>query len=122
GSAAPPAGAHRAAADGHLHVAAEWLSAPREHDRHVGFRPAGDAMPPRPLSGRCAAPLVLAAVLCSLGVRAQASELFVSNEVDDTVTVLDGDSYKVIATIPTDQRPRGIVQTLDHKAVLVCDG
>jgi PQQ-dependent catabolism-associated beta-propeller protein len=74
------------------------------------------------LTGRGAALLALAVVLGCVAVRARASELFVSNEVDDTVTVLNGETYKVIATIPTDQRPRGIVVTPDDKAVLVCDG
>ena len=78
-------------------------------------------MPFRAMTGRRTTLLVIAFLLCSPGV-SHASELFVSNEVDNTVTVLDGDSYRIIATIPTDQRPRGIVETLDHKAVLVCDG
>ena len=49
-------------------------------------------MPLRALTGRCTALLASAAVCCSFAAGARASELFVSNEVDDTVTVLDGDS------------------------------
>ena len=74
------------------------------------------------LTGRCTALIASFVVFGVCAVRARATELFVTNEVDDTVTVLNGETYKVIATIPTDQRPRGIVATPDHKYVLVCDG
>ena len=37
-----------------------------------------------------------------------AEKIFVSNEKDNTVTVLDGDTLKITATIKTGQRPRDI--------------
>ena len=41
--------------------------------------------------------------------RAQAREIFVSNEKGNSVTVIDGDKLEVKATIPVGNRPRGIV-------------
>ena len=53
---------------------------------------------------------------------ATASEIFVSNERDNTVTVLDSSTLKVIKTIAVGTRPRGIVITPDFGQVLVCNG
>ena len=53
---------------------------------------------------------------------ARAGQIFVSNERDNTVTVLDAASLSIIKTIPVGVRPRGIVITPDHREVLVCNG
>ena len=67
------------------------------------------------------------AALCSLlavaaATQAQAGKLFISDERDNTVTVLDADSLTVIKSIPVGRRPRGLVITADAKEVLVCAG
>jgi YVTN family beta-propeller protein len=59
-------------------------------------------------------------ILLFLACQTDAEELFVSNERDNTVTVLDGESLKILRTIPVGERPRGIVITPDHHEVLVC--
>jgi len=53
---------------------------------------------------------------------ASAARIFVSNERDDTVTVLDSGTLKIVKAIPVGKRPRGIVITPDFKEVLVCAG
>jgi YVTN family beta-propeller protein len=63
-----------------------------------------------------ALPLLLAAA-----TSANALTVFVSNEKENTVTVLD-ESLKIIKTIKTGLRPRGIRITPDFKEVLVCIG
>ena len=51
---------------------------------------------------------------------ALADRIFVSNEKDNTVTVLDGDSLTITDTIKTGQRPRDIHVSVDGKSVYVC--
>jgi YVTN family beta-propeller protein len=53
---------------------------------------------------------------------ANASELFISNEKDNSVTVIDSETLKPIKVIKTGARPRGIRITPDFKWVLVCAG
>ena len=65
------------------------------------------------------ATIALTLLACS---PARADTIFVSNEKDNTVTVLDSQSMKVIKTIPVGKRPRGITITPDFKEVLVCAG
>ena len=48
--------------------------------------------------------------------------VFVSNEKDNTVTVVDGDTLEVIKTIRTASRPRGIIASPDGKEVYVACG
>ena len=61
--------------------------------------------------------LTLAAML--FASPALADRIFVSNEKDNTVTVLDGDSYKILATVKTGQRPRDLKVSTDGKSVYV---
>jgi YVTN family beta-propeller protein len=53
-------------------------------------------------------------------VRVRAHHL--SNEKDNTVTVIDGKTLEVIKTIPTARRPRGIIASPDGKEVYVAAG
>ena len=71
---------------------------------------------PLPLK-RC---LLAAAIAAGAAGSAHAERLFVSNEKDNTVTVLDADSLKIIATVPVGQRPRGIVLSRDGKSLFIC--
>ena len=53
---------------------------------------------------------------------ALADTIFVSNEKDNTVTVIDGKTLEVLKTIPTARRPRGIIASPDGKEVYVAAG
>lgn len=48
-----------------------------------------------------------------------ASTIFVSNEKDNTITVVDGDTLEVKKTIKVSRRPRGIVLSPDNKELFV---
>ena len=45
---------------------------------------------------------------------------YVTNERDNTVSVIDLDQIRTIATVPVGQRPRGIAVTPDGNLLLVC--
>jgi len=47
---------------------------------------------------------------------------YASNEKDNTVSVIDLAQMKVVKTVPTGQRPRGMELTSDGKRLLVCEG
>ncbi len=51
---------------------------------------------------------------------ASAYMAYVSNEKDNTVTVVDTDTMQVVKTIKTGQRPRGITISHDGKFVYLC--
>src|SRR5262249_18049439 len=70
----------------------------------------------------CSARLLLASLMLSAAPSAFADKIFVSNEKDNTVTVIDSETLKVVKTIPTGKRPRGIVITPDFKELIVCIG
>ena len=55
----------------------------------------------------------------SLRALRRPTTIFVSNEKDNTVTVLDSETLKTIKTIPTGKRPRGIVH---HAGLQGSDG
>ena len=59
-------------------------------------------------------------VVLLMSPTALADKIFVSNEKDNTVTVLDGDSLKITDTIKVGQRPRDIHLSTDGKNVYVC--
>ena len=51
---------------------------------------------------------------------AHAYKVFVSNEKENTVSVIDSETLKVVYTIKTGARPRGVILSRDHKWLLVC--
>ena len=51
-----------------------------------------------------------------------ATTIFVSNEKDNTVTVVDADTLKVIDTIKVSRRPRGVMLSPDFKELFVAAG
>src|SRR5688500_7485049 len=63
--------------------------------------------------------VLLPAVLLFAGA-ASANKVFVSNERGNSVTVLDSQSWEVIATFPAGNRPRGITISPDGKELYVC--
>ena len=64
----------------------------------------------------------IATLLSCAASSAFALTIFVSNEKDNTVTVIDGKTLEVIKTIPTARRPRGIIASPDGKEVYVAAG
>ena len=46
---------------------------------------------------------------------ALAETIYVSNEKDHNITVIDGDSLEVINTVKVGHRPRGIILSKDKK-------
>ncbi len=53
---------------------------------------------------------------------ARATMAYASNEKDNTVSVIDLSTMKVVRTVPTGQRPRGMALTSDGGRLLVCLG
>jgi len=51
---------------------------------------------------------------------ANAHWVYVSNEKDNTVSVIDGDTYEVVKTIDVGQRPRGITLSKDFTRMYIC--
>lgn len=49
-----------------------------------------------------------------------ADEIWVSNEMDDTISVIDVSTLEVVRTIETGERPRGITFSQDYAVVYVC--
>jgi len=64
--------------------------------------------------------LLLAALAAAAPARADVA--YVSNEADNTISVIDLAQMKTVGTIPVGQRPRGIAVTKDGKRILVCVG
>ena len=57
---------------------------------------------------------------CLLGAPVAAEEIWVTNEKDDTISVIDVATLEVVRTIPTGDRPRGITFSHDHSVVYIC--
>ncbi len=65
---------------------------------------------------KCLATCALIALACPAG----AGEIWVSNEKDDTLSVIDIETFEVIRTIPTGERPRGITFSRDYAVLYIC--
>ena len=63
---------------------------------------------------------LLAATTMFAAPPAHAFKIYVSNEGDNTMSVVDSETLEVIETVPVGQRPRGITMTKDGKFVLLC--
>lgn len=63
---------------------------------------------------------ILAATLLTLAAPAGAAEIWVSNEKDDTISVIDVETLEVVRTIPTGERPRGITFSKDYSRLYIC--
>lgn len=56
----------------------------------------------------------------SLSTSTFAYSIFVSNEKDNTISIIDGDSLEVVETVDVGQRPRGIVLSNDGTLLYMC--
>src|SRR5262245_38406703 len=65
---------------------------------------------------------LVASLMLGAAPSAFADKIFVSNERDNTVTVVDSDTLQVVKIIKTGKRPRGLVITPDYKEVIVAVG
>jgi len=68
--------------------------------------------------------LLIVLLLASVGLaaRAAAETIYVSNEQDNTVAVVDGETMTLSATIDVGRRPRGIALSVDKKMLFVAEG
>ncbi len=64
--------------------------------------------------------LALAAGSLTLCEAASARTIFVSNEKDNSISIVDGDKLELVKEIPVGQRPRGIVLSPDGKFLYIC--
>ena len=64
--------------------------------------------------------LRLTALLALLAAPATADEIWITNEKDDTISVIDVATLEVTRTIPTGERPRGITFSHDFSKVYIC--
>lgn len=58
--------------------------------------------------------------LTAASAGALATTVFVSNEKGNSITVINGESLEVTATVPVGNRPRGIILSPDGKFLYVC--
>src|SRR6476659_8194055 len=75
---------------------------------------------PRIGSLATASAVAIAASFVCLAGNALAYTVYVSNEKDNSITVIDSATLEIKKTIPVGQRPRGIILTKDGKSLLIC--
>ena len=71
-------------------------------------------------SGRARRRLCLAAWLAARPTAASAYTVFVTNEKDNTVSIIDSAKLEVVKTVKVGQRPRGVTLSKDHRWLLIC--
>ena len=64
--------------------------------------------------------VALAATLMFAATPASAHWVYVTNEKDDTVSVIDTETNEVIKTIDVGERPRGVTLSKDFKYLFIC--
>ena len=64
--------------------------------------------------------LLLGAAIAGGSGTADAYTAYVTNEKDNTITVIDTDKLEAVKTVKVGQRPRGIILSKDGKWVIVC--
>src|SRR3954452_3382460 len=64
--------------------------------------------------------LLPALLVLAVSPSLHAETVYVSNEKDNSISIVDGQSLEVVKTIPVGQRPRGILLSADRKELLIC--
>ncbi|MFK7859904.1 MAG: PQQ-dependent catabolism-associated beta-propeller protein [Granulosicoccus sp.] len=64
--------------------------------------------------------VLLGLLLTCFATQSYGYTIYVSNEKDNTISVIDGDSLEVVETIDVGQRPRGIVLSNDGTLLYMC--
>src|SRR5690606_8289307 len=65
--------------------------------------------------------LILACLLTVAGATAAGAEtIYVSNEKSNDITIIDGATLGVVATVPVGMRPRGITLSHDDTLLYIC--
>lgn len=69
--------------------------------------------------------VLIIALLCGTGfglvaADSMAATAYITNEKDNSLTVIDTDKMEVIKTVDVGRRPRGIIMSADEKRVYVC--
>ncbi len=64
--------------------------------------------------------LAFTLIMTGVGLPAHAYTIYVSNEKDNTISVIDGESLEVTDTIEVGERPRGIVLSNDGALLYMC--
>src|SRR5690554_2584277 len=77
---------------------------------------------PMPAIRQVAIGLALGGGLLALPLAAQAERIFVSNEKDNTISVIDGATLEVVETIPVGRRPRSMAFSSDGSKLFVAVG
>src|SRR5438105_13415923 len=113
GRPAAPAGFACRCALARLGLAAARVPPSILRARYARNRQARDQMP----NGLLAA---VAIGLCCAARVALADTIYVSNEKDNTITVVDGTTLAPVKTIPVGQRPRGILLSRDAQSLYIC--
>ena len=62
--------------------------------------------------------IALASLLVATGTHAYT--VYVTNEKDGTVSIIDSTKLEVVRTVKVGQRPRGVTLTKDHRWLLIC--
>src|ERR687893_462799 len=62
----------------------------------------------------------VAAVAGLAGAPLSATTIYVSNEKDNTISVVDGEELEVTNTVEVGERPRGIELSKDDKHLYIC--
>ena len=65
-------------------------------------------------------PIVTMAVWGALTTSVLAEQIYVTNEKDDTISIIDVKSLEVVKTINVGERPRGITISKDKKHIFIC--
>jgi PQQ-dependent catabolism-associated beta-propeller protein len=73
-----------------------------------------------PRTENLAIAIAVAGSVSCFAVDALAYTVYVSNEKDNSISVIDGATLEIKKTIPVGQRPRGIILTKDGKSLLIC--
>lgn len=74
----------------------------------------------KPATNKIALCILAVGTVCAASLPAHAYRAFISNEKDNTISVVDTDTLKIIETMKVGQRPRGVILANDGAWLLIC--